>query len=42
LSVDSGNSDVLNYIRENLNYKKIQNPGEKDRLYRMPLKLKSV
>ncbi len=42
LSVDSGNSNVLNYIRENLNYKKIQNPGEKDRLYRMPLKLKTV
>ena len=34
LSIDSKNRDVLDYIRENLNYKKIQNPGEKDKLYR--------
>ena len=40
LSVDSKNRDVLNYIRENLNYKIIQNPGEKDQLYRMSLKMK--
>lgn len=39
LSVDSRNPDVLNYVRENLNYKKIQNPGEKDQLYKMPLKM---
>lgn len=37
LNVDSKDSDVLNYIRENLNYKKIKNPGEKGKLYKMPL-----
>ena len=42
ISVDSRNHDVLNYVRENLNYKKIENPGEKDKLYRMPLKMTSV
>ncbi len=39
LSVDSKNTDVLNYIRKNLNYKKIENPGKRDKLYSMPLKL---
>lgn len=39
LSVDSKRRNVLNYIRHNLNYKKIQNPGEKDKLYTMPLKI---
>ena len=42
LGVDSKNSDVLNYIRENLNYKKIENPGKRDKLYTMPLKLASA
>ncbi len=42
LGVDSNDGEVLNYIRENLNYKKIQNPGERDKLYSMPLKVKSV
>ncbi len=37
LNVDSMNRDVLNYIRKNLNYQKIQNPGEKYKLYTMPL-----
>jgi len=41
LGVDSKNSDVLKYIRKNLNYKKIENPGERDKLYTMPLKLTS-
>ena len=42
LNVDSKNSDILNYIRENLNYKKIQHPGEKDKRYSMSLKLTSI
>jgi hypothetical protein len=42
LSVDSNDRNVLNYVRENLNYKKIQNPGEKDKLYKMPLKMKTA
>ena len=42
LSVDSNNSDVLSYIRKNLNYKIIENPGERDKLYTIPLKVKSA
>ena len=30
---------VVNYIRENLNYKKFKNPGVRDKIYVMPLKL---
>ena len=39
LKVDSRNNDVLNFIRKNLNYKKLQNPGERDKIYTMPLKI---
>jgi len=42
LNVDSKNRDVLKYVRKNLNYKKIQNPGERDKIYTMPLKVKSA
>lgn len=35
------NKDVVNYIRENLNHKKFMNPGEKDKLYKLPLKIKA-
>jgi len=42
LSVDSKNRQVLNYIRKNLNYKKIGNPGERDKVYSMPLKVKTA
>ena len=41
LNVDSKNQDVLNYLRGNLNYKKVKSPGERDKLYTMPLKLKT-
>lgn len=40
LNVDSGNRDVLDYVRENLNGKKIENPGKRDIHYTMPLKMK--
>ena len=40
LNVDSKNSQVLNFIREHLNYHKIKNPGERDKIYTMPLKMK--
>jgi hypothetical protein len=40
LDIDSKDKDVLNYIRKNLNHKFINNPGEKDKLYIIPLKLK--
>ena len=42
LKVNSTNSDVLNYVRENLNYKKIQNPGERNKIYTMPLKIEAA
>ena len=41
LNVDSNKKEVLNYIRKNLNYQKINHSGERDKLYTMPLKLKS-
>jgi len=31
--------EVVNYIRENLNYKKFMNPGDRDKIYKMPLKV---
>lgn len=41
LNVDSKNQDVLDYLRKNLNYKKVKSPGERDKLYTMPLKMKT-
>jgi len=41
LNVDSKNPDILNYIRKNLNYKKIKNPGVRDKIYNMPITVKS-
>ena len=31
------NKDIVNYIRKNLNYKKFVNPGERDKVYLLPL-----
>jgi len=42
LKVGCDNCDLLNYIRENLNYKKIENPGEANKLYTLPLKMKAI
>lgn len=39
LTVDTRDKNILNYIRENLNNKKVENPGERDKLYTMPLKV---
>ena len=39
LNVDTRDKNILNYVRENLNYKKVENPGEKDKIYTMPLKV---
>ena len=41
LKVDCENCDILDFVRENLNYKKIENPGERDKHYTMPLKIKA-
>lgn len=34
------NKDITDYIRKNLNYKKFKNPGERNKIYLLPLKLK--
>ena len=39
LKVESRDKNILNYVRDNLNYKKVKNPGERDKLYTMPLKI---
>jgi len=39
LSVNSRNADILNYVRENINGKVIDMPGERDKVYSIPLKL---
>lgn len=33
---------LVNYIRKNLNQKKFKNPGERDRIYKLPLTIKTV
>ena len=40
LDVDSKNSEILNYVRKNINHKVIANPGTRDKLYSMPLTVK--
>ncbi len=42
LKVDSKDSDILKYVRKNLNYQKIENPGKRDKLYSMPLKMQAI
>lgn len=42
LNVDSKNRDVLNYIRKCINYKKIDNPGVRDKIYTIPLIVEAV
>jgi transposase len=38
LNMDTKDSDVLNYVRENLNYKKVENPGIPNKIYSFYLK----
>ena len=42
LKVDCKNCEILDFVRENLNYKKIENPGVTNKLYTIPLKLKAA
>lgn len=35
------NKEIVSFIRENLNYKKFKNPGVRDKIYRMPLKIEA-
>ncbi len=39
LNVDTRDKNILNYVRKNLNYKKVDRPGERDKIYTMPLKV---
>ena len=40
LNINSKDSDVLNYVRQNLNHKIISNPGEKFKQYTIPLTIR--
>ena len=42
LEVDTRDQHILNCIRENLNYKKVNNPGKENKLYKMPLKVTAL
>jgi len=42
LKIDSHDLEVIDYVREHLNYKKIDNPGTPNKLYLVPLKLKGT
>jgi len=42
LKVNSTDKEVLNYLRKNLNGKTIKNPGERDKLYSLSLKLQTI
>tara|TARA_B100000508_G_C11417482_1_gene256537 strand:+ start:600 stop:935 length:336 start_codon:yes stop_codon:yes gene_type:complete len=41
LRVDSRNSDIRNYVRKYMNNKKVGIPASEDRIFKLPLKLKS-
>lgn len=42
LGVSSSRVDVKQYIRDHINYKKLENPGVRNRIYTMPLKVKAL
>ena len=42
LKIDCDNCDILDYVRNHINYKKVENPGEVNKLYTIPLKLKAA
>jgi len=42
LSVNSKDAQILNYVRKNINGKVIEMPGERDKLYTMPLKIEVI
>lgn len=37
LKVGSSREDIKDYIRKNVNYKKIENPGTQNQIYKMPI-----
>lgn len=42
LGVNSSDKHILNYVRNNVNGKVMDMPGEKDKLYTMPLKIEVI
>ncbi len=40
LRVGSTRKDIRDYIRQNVNYKKIENPGVQNQVYSMPIQVK--
>ncbi len=42
LKIDTLDRDVIRYVRQNLNYKKIETPGTRDKVYTMPLTIKEA
>lgn len=40
LEVDSKDRDVLNYVNKSLNHKMLEIPGEMNRVFTLPLKIK--
>jgi len=42
LEVNSKNEGVLDYIRENVNGRHIQHPGEQNKHYTMPIKIEKI
>jgi hypothetical protein len=40
LRVSSNREDIKDYIRKNVNYQKIENPGSQNQIYKMPIKVK--
>ena len=42
LDVNSTRKDVLEYIREHINYQKLENPGVRNRIYTMPLTIEKA
>ena len=42
LDVNSRNKEIIECIRENINYKKLQNPEVKNEKYTMPIHVKAI
>jgi len=42
MGVDSAREDIKDYIRKNVNYKKLENPGIPNQTYRMPINVQII
>ncbi|NLP57308.1 hypothetical protein [Lutibacter sp. B1] len=41
LGMDSKNKEVIEFVKENLNYKKIENPGKQNKKYTLSINVKN-